>query len=342
MTYAAAVFFVSGLVYGEVKPIVVCSDAGVGEYEAFPDVCLTKTGELLCVFYAGYGHVSDPNKNMPRGARISMVRSADYGKSWSQAEVVIDTPIDDRDPSIVQLSDGDLLVSFMTYDSKRISGTHQVYTVRSKDNGKTWSKPKPVPTPFTQLEAVSSPVRIMSDGRLLLTPYGNYTGDPRKYKQSAVLESRDMGRTWTILSEIRSPDYVLLEPDIIELPGNRLFVMMRDVMTWSESLDGGKTWTEPKDLGIRGHCPYLLLTSNNILLCGIRNPENRSTDLIYSTDLGKNWNGPVMIDNVLGAYPSLVELPDSRILFIYYTEGEGSDIRCMYLNVDNSGVRVVR
>ena len=64
--------------------------------------------------------------------------------------------------------------------------------------------------------------------------------------------------------------------------------------------------------------------------------------MIYSTDLGKNWNGPVMIDNVLGAYPSLVELPDSRILFVYYTEGEGSDIRCVYLNVDNSGVRVVQ
>ena len=32
----------------------LCTDAGTGGYEAFPDVCRTKSGELLCVFYAGH------------------------------------------------------------------------------------------------------------------------------------------------------------------------------------------------------------------------------------------------------------------------------------------------
>ena len=48
------------------KFVTVCADAGAGGYEAFPDVCRTKTGELICVFYAGYGHVSDPNEKLPR------------------------------------------------------------------------------------------------------------------------------------------------------------------------------------------------------------------------------------------------------------------------------------
>lgn len=319
---------------------VVCSDAGAGAYEAFPDVCLTPSGELLCVFYAGYGHVSDPKEQLPKGARIALCRSTDEGRTWSPAETVVDTPIDDRDPSILPLPSGELLVVFMTYDAKRTAGTHQVYAVRSSDGGKNWSEPQPIDTPFTQLEAVSTPPRCLP-GRLLLTPYGNNTGDPRSYKHTAVLESRDEGRTWTTLAEIKSPSFMLLEPDLVCLPEERPLIVNRPTMTWTESTDGGKTWSDPQELGISGDCPYLLLTSKNVLLCGIRHRPTRSTCVIYSTDLGKTWSDQVPVGRVLGAYPSMVELPDGRVLIVYYTEGKGSDIRCAYLAADRSGVRVL-
>ena len=322
---------------------VVCSDAGAGAYEAFPDVCRTASGELLCVFYAGYGHVSDPRPDLPRGARICICRSTDDGRTWSPAEVVADTPIDDRDPSIVALPNGELLVVFMTYDSKRTAGTHQVFSVRSADGGRTWSQPQPIDSPFTQLEAISTPPRLMPDGRLLLTPYGNHTGDSRGYKHAAVLESRDLGKTWTTLAEVKSSGrkYGLLEPDLVRLPDDRLLMLCRPTMVWTQSADGGRTWTEAQALSIPGDCPYLLLTAKNILLCGIRHRPTKSTCVIYSTDLGQTWQGPVTLDNVLGAYPSLVELPDGRVLVVYYTEGQGSDIRCLYLRADSSGVRIL-
>jgi predicted neuraminidase len=322
---------------------VVCSDAGAGAYEAFPDVCRTASGELLCVFYAGYGHVSDPRPDLPQGARIALCRSHDDGRTWSPAEVVVDTPIDDRDPSIVPLANGELLVTFMTYDSNRKEGTHQVFSVRSADGGHSWGRPQPIDTPFTQLEAVSTPPRRMPDGRLLLTPYGNFTGDSRSYKHAAVLESRDEGRTWTTLAEVKGADKrtVLLEPDLVSLPGNRLLMLCRPAMLRTESLDGGRTWTVPEEVGISGDCPYLLLTSKQVLLCGIRHRPTKSTCVIYSHDLGQTWKGPLAIDNVQGAYPSLVELPDGRILVVYYTEGKGSDIRCLYLRADAEGVAVL-
>ena len=130
------------------KPITVCSDAGAGAYEAFADVCRTDSGELLCVFYAGYAHVSHPNEKLPRGARIALCRSMDDGRTWSPAETVVDTPLDDRDPSILELPNGELLVTFMNYDPKRKSGTHQAFSVRSSDGGKTWSRPRPIATPL--------------------------------------------------------------------------------------------------------------------------------------------------------------------------------------------------
>jgi len=339
----------------EAKPAwrIVCSDAGAGGYEAFPDVCRTDSGELLCVFYAGFGHVSDPRESLPQGARIAMCRSRDNGLTWSPAEVVADTPIDDRDPSIVALPNGELLVVFMTYDSKRKEGTHQAFSVRSCDDGKTWSQPQPIDTPFTQLEAISTPPRRMPDGRLLLTPYGNHTGDTRGYKHAAVLESRDQGRTWTTLAEVKSKQpfqagakadnskVLLLEPDLVRLGDGRLLMLCRPAMVWTESRDEGHTWSEPQELGISGDCPYLLLTSKGVLLCGIRHRPTKSTSVIYSMDQGKTWNGPVTIDSVSGAYPSMVELPDGRILVVYYTEGRGSDIRCAYLRADASGVAVL-
>ncbi len=138
----------------KVPYMTVCEDAGTGAYEAFPDICRTPDGELLVVFYAGYSHVSFPTEDLPLGARISMVRSTDDGKTWSVAEVVVDTPMDDRDASITQLANGDLLVTFMTYSKER-APTHAVMTIRSSDNGATWSEPQAVPVLFDKNQAVA-------------------------------------------------------------------------------------------------------------------------------------------------------------------------------------------
>lgn len=77
------------------------------------------------------------------------------------------------------------------------------------------------------------------------------------------------------------------------------------------------------------------------MLCGIRDRASRSTRVLHSTDFGRTWKGQTTIDTVLGAYPSMVELPDGRIFVVYYNEGSGSDIRYVYLDVDKTGVRVL-
>src|SRR5438132_1136428 len=61
----------------------IVTDAGAGGYQAFPDVCRLKNGDLFCVFYAGYGHISHPTDRLPRGGRICAIRSQDEGKTWS-------------------------------------------------------------------------------------------------------------------------------------------------------------------------------------------------------------------------------------------------------------------
>jgi predicted neuraminidase len=253
----------------------------------------------------------------------------------------VDSPIDDRDSSIARLANGDLLVSYMSYDPARRPGTHQVFTVRSTDNGRTWSEPRRVPTPFTANEAVSEPVRELPDGRLLLPVYGSLADQPKPSYACGLVESADGGQTWRSLALIRSPRYELCEPSLVRFADGRLFMAIRPDMTWCESLDGGRTWTEPAPMPVSGDAPYLLLTSRNVLLCGFRHRPTRSTCVIASTDAGRTWAPMVTLDRVLGAYPSLVELPDGRVLVVYYTEGGGSDIRCVFLRAEAGAVRVL-
>ncbi len=325
----------------KVPYITVCEDAGAGGYEAFPDICRTPDGELLVVFYAGYGHVSFPTDDLPNGARICMVRSTDDGRTWSDAEVVVDTPLDDRDSSITQLRNGDLLVTFMTY-SKGRAPTHAVQTIRSSDNGATWSEPLAVPVIFDGNQAVSEPVTELADGTLLLPIYGSWADNSKPGTPCGVLISTDGGRTW--------PEHAILEPAgrenlhepaIVVLPDGRIYMQIRPVMMWSESVDGGRTWSPVQPMDITGHAPYLLLTSQNVLISGFRHPPTRSTSLAWSTDFGATWSDPLLVDNVVGGYPSMAELPDGRIIFVYYTEGSGSDIRCVFLRATPDGVTIL-
>jgi len=124
---------------------IVCSGLAAGGYAAFPDICRLKNGDLYCVFYSGYGHVSTPNAKWPKGGRIMAVRSSDNGQNWNQSVIVIDTEYDDRDPSVACLKDGSLLLNWFTYRPDQ-QGKNQIQVLfsRSTDQGKTWSIPVPL------------------------------------------------------------------------------------------------------------------------------------------------------------------------------------------------------
>ena len=64
-----------------------------------------------------------------------------------------------------------------------------------------------------------------------------------------------------------------------------------------------------------------------------------NTALHVSRDDGKTWEGPILIDGVIGAYPATVELKDKSVLVVYYEEGGGSAIRAQRFQLQPSGIK---
>lgn len=325
---------------------VICADGGAGGYEAFPDLVRLRNGDLLCVFYAGFEHISLPGDRLPRGARVCSVRSTDGGKTWGPPQVVADTPWDDRDPHICQLSNGTLLCNWFTYYAgsptrRPGEGTRykEIWVARSTDNGHTWSEPELIPTTADDHYGVGGPIRELPGGTLLMPIYRELPDPLRVW--SLVILSEDGGKTWSRPYVVDPENDDNDEPDVVALPDGRLLCVMRsnrgeNIMWKSVSRDGGRTWSRSEPIGFPGHAPYLLRTRRGILQCAHRLP---GTSLHYSLDDGRTWSQNVLIDDVTGAYPSLVEMPDGHIVVVYYEEGPGSSIRMRRFRATRRGIR---
>jgi Neuraminidase (sialidase) len=323
-------------------------------------------GELLVAFSGDReGHVCPYGKTF-------LMRSTDDGLSWGEPELINDSPLDDRDAGLCVCADGTLVVSwFSTWRNpqdetltaewrehlQQISAADveqwtQDFSMdsdlvrrgswirRSTDHGHSWEEPIAVPA-----TAPHGP-NVLADGRLI---YIGNDGYSRLSKSSAIacVESRDMGKTWTVLARISMfPDLepsdpggvrYLAEPHVVELNEGHLLGMARHEeqpyveeretgRLWQfESLDGGQTWSDPQETQMLGKPPHLLrLADGRIVVTYSYRHAPYGERACVSEDGGKTWdyeNEIVLRDdgptNDLG-YPATVECVDGALLSVYY------------------------
>lgn len=318
----------------DAKPYKVISRGeAAGTYQAFPDVCRLKGGDLLCVFYAGYGHVSLPRADFPKGGRVCFVRSADEGRTWSAPRILFDSPHDDRDPHVAQMSDGTVICSFFTYRIEDGKTRCDTCMVTSRDGGATWDGELRV---VARDWPSSAPVRELPDGTWILGVYR----EEGETAYGGVIRSSDRGKTWSEPIPIGKGSGVRLdaETDFVLLKDGTLYAALRGDrvnMHYATSGDGGLTWSPVKDIGFPGHCPHFTRLSTGEILLAHRLP---ATALHVSRDEAKTFQGPIAIDDTIGAYPSTVELRDGTVLIVYYEEGEGSGVRARRFRLKPEGV----
>src|SRR5262249_30226227 len=182
-------------------------------YHGWPTLALRKSGELVVAYSGGReAHVC------PLG-RVELTRSSDAGQTWSWPEVILDSPIDDRDAGVCETAAGTLLVTTFTslayqplldgakdWPAGRLANWQAAnrrasekqrrallgtWMLRSTDGGMTWSAPFRVP-----LNSPHGPVTL-KDGRLIYA--GKQLWDAGR--KVGVCESTDDGRTWRWLSD---------------------------------------------------------------------------------------------------------------------------------------------
>jgi hypothetical protein len=134
--------------------------------------------------------------------------------------------------------------------------------------------------------------------------------------------------------------YLDAETDVIQLKDGSLLAALRSSkvnLHFAVSTNAGLTWSAVKSASFPGHAPHFLRHSSGTILLTHRLPM---TAVHWSRDEGQTWQGPLQLDNVIGAYPSCVELPDGRVYCVYYEEGAGSSIRGVVLRVTDKGVEL--
>ncbi len=203
------------------------------------------------------------------------------------------------------------------------------WMIRSTDGGVTWSERYP-----TLVNSPHGPIEL-SDGRLLYAGKELWS-DSRRI---GVCVSEDDGLSWNWLAEIptRSGDdpKAYHELHAVEATDGRIIVHIRNhnkkdasATLQSESFDGGRTWSEPKAIGVWGFPSFLTRLRDGRLLMSYGYRKKPYGNLArVSTDCGHSWSEPITIsdDGPVGdlGYPSTVELDDGSLLTIWY-EGVGN------------------
>ena len=326
-------------------------------YHGWPTLARRRNGELLLVCSGGReAHVC------PFG-QVELMRSNDSGATWSFPRVLLDSPIDDRDAGVLETTKDSLLTTTFTslaYDERILAKDAQknwpkekrarwltahnrvpaaarkselgTWMIRSTDGGVTWS-----PRFDCLLNSPHGPVNL-KDGRVL------YAGKAL-YKESGwigVCESKDDGQSWKRLAQIpnRKGDdpKQYHELHAVEATNGDLIVHIRNhnkknagETLQSESKDGGKTWSEPHNIGVWGLPSHLLRLKDGRLLMSYghrRKPYGNQARV--SADHGNTWSDLIIVSgdgagHDLG-YPSTVQIEDGSLVTVWYEKLAGDSL----------------
>ena len=307
----------------------------------FPGLEKLPSGDLLALFTLG---------EALEAANVTTVvtRSRDAGRTWN-----LEGPLHQRDeehrynsdylkPTLLQ--DGRVLAlgyRFHRDDPEQtvVNPDPEVDGVREGDNlvsfsddeGHTWSYPRIIPRTLPELIEQSGPA-IQLRSQVLLgagSMFPRWDGSNPSGCIGALLRSEDDGETWddrTTFFKGPAGRYAPAEPRLCEMQDDRIVSLnwMMDHVSGTNltnhitvSHDGGATWSDPIDTGVRAQASNLMHWEDDILLTIHCHREGKEIGLfVRIVDLtddrwriveeSKVWgNAPSM---KLGAYASLANL----------------------------------
>ena len=235
-------------------------DARPGRYLSFPDICQAGNGDVLVVYREADQHVASSR-------RLLLARSIDGGRTWGDPEEF--TPAGGHCPRLTQSETGAVLCI----------DDNPSTLYRSEDNGRIWSglQANGLAHCIWDRPLELGAGALLTAGHLHRGTHPHPSIGQPPAEQMTYL-SEDGGVTWKPLSVINHhPHLVLCEASLARFPDGRILALLREnssvhePMYLCESLDQGRTWSDPEPTPLIGHRPCLGLTRAGDLLVTYRN-----------------------------------------------------------------------
>ena len=142
---------------------------------------------------------------------------------------------------------------------------------RSRDGGRTWSRPAIIPMPIAGSAEAPGPLTVTGSGRWIAcyAPYNTFDeSEVVDRSQIVAILSDDEGATWRHTSMLRfaDPDSGGAQAWVVELADGRLLGTCWNMglttgidaeIPFALSTDGGETWTTTRSTGIAGQATAL-------------------------------------------------------------------------------------
>ncbi len=310
-------------------------DAGVKSYR-IPALVTAPNGDLVAACDARAWHGGDLDRNQP--INITIRRSTDGGKTWTAPENSYTWTWEKdgerwagSDPSfVVDHAAGKIFLFYNVWHVSANDHVYRFYVQESKDDGKTWSKPRDISKdiafpawPFGKPRNQGGFIFISSgsgivtkDGWILHTIV--HVGDG-----NALFGSKDHGKTWQAIGKpVKCGD----ECKVVELTDGDWMINSR----WRGggrqihvSKDRGETWTSWYDGNLKDpQCNAQIMRVGKALLFSNCNSGGRNNLFLRaSIDDGKTWTEGVSIQPGGAAY-SDITMVDKQTVGVLY-EGAG-------------------
>jgi len=230
-----------------IEKFIVSRDDGI--YEAFPDVALTPSGKLVCVFAECTSHADRTY------TRMMVCDSTDRGRTWSPKRPLTEATRGETFydcPRITQLSDGRLAALVDKHHRHGEKRTVENSLLFSDNDGETWSEP--VLTPAAGI--VPDKLLELETGRWLIACH--HHDETLGNLVQRLWYSDDGGDSWSGPVIVgRKEGLNLCEASIIAVRDSLVaFMRENSHQGWdcykTISSDAGETWSAPINFPLPG------------------------------------------------------------------------------------------